>query len=215
MGDVTGRKCSYSPPTALIRVIGVVLVAFALMVGSADAVNLCGISYKGGGPIGFGGGGNAPIWCRKTQVFKAAPLKTMVTVPTAFEFFNRYAPPPYLIWASLNRQSSQFSPSSCCAEPLNISNFTTFVVFNGTTFGTASGGAPMAACAEVDVWIPEETMNAQQAPTINDPNASGMLRIRPSPEFNDGSSGCTVWHYHYLKPGQKPPLRRTTPLSHP
>ena len=65
-------------------------------------------------------------------------------------------------------------------------------------------------CAQVDVWIPADMANAQQAPTINDPNASVTLDITPSPNGRD----CSIWHYHYLKKGERPP---TVPreVNHP
>ena len=51
------------------------------------------------------------------------------------------------------------------------------------------------ACAEIDVWLPESMRNNRvlQAPTINDPNATVTLDVRP-PVSNSSGNCATLCH---------------------
>src|SRR5208337_5377884 len=97
------------------------------------------------------------------------------------------APPPYIKVAFLKVQCSQLSPSNPIVMlPPNV--LSALLELRGGTTGTrplpitVAGTGPDGGedCAKVDVWIPTDTIDAQQAPTINDPNASITLDITPS-----------------------------------
>jgi hypothetical protein len=57
------------------------------------------------------------------------------------------------------------------------------------------------ACAKVDVWFPESMRNVQQAPTMNDPNATVTFDI--TPPLRQTNEECSVWVYHYGDPPHK------------
>jgi hypothetical protein len=84
------------------------------------------------------------------------------------------------------------------------------LIFASLICGALKGGGAGIGdvdCAQVDVWIPADMANAQQAPTINDPNAIVTLDITPSPTGSD----CQTWHWHYLRKGEKAPARKAVP----
>jgi hypothetical protein len=53
----------------------------------------------------------------------------------------------------------------------------------------------------VDVWMGDSMRNIAKAPTINDPNDSITLDIKPP--LNGERGDCAVWVYHYGNPPEK------------
>src|SRR6266436_8189756 len=133
---------------------------------------------------------------RKLTVFAAAPLSTTRTGPEKEKLVNRYAPPEYSKVTFSKVQSAQSMPSKGCVKPDTpiCENFPR----RGGTTGSPPALTPImreGSCANVDVWFPWSIKEAQQAPTINDPNASVILDINPPLE--DSGRDCAVWAFHY------------------
>jgi hypothetical protein len=152
------------------------------------------------GLLGFGAGGcwlaaRACTKLKNATVFAAAPVKFTRTGPENLNRVNVNAPPPYSRTELVKSQSVQLLPSTIRVKPLTPI-FSKFLVMGGTTgtpMPTTRRGGLGGSCARVDVWMPESMKNIQQAPTINDPNASVALLITPP---SDGLSNCAEWTYH-------------------
>lgn len=197
----------------------------------AIAVLMIGVFGFGG--TGFCCSAIALIRSTNATVLAAAPCNEIRVTPLKWAFVKLYDPPPYISATFSNVQLSQSSPSSACVvvpfgaplnDPLHILGPNVTAAFGCTPSMTiawlppeksklvnmqdrCAGGACGAGagvggvCAKIDVWLPK--IAAQQAPTINDPNASVILDITPPPSGKSGN--CTVWVYHY---GEPPPVKK-------
>jgi len=179
----------------------------SIVAGSVNVALSIGGRLKVDGGTGRCGLLSASTNMSKSRVLSAAPVNVMRIPVLNFGFTKRNAPPPYVKSVFPIVQFSQSKPSSCSEPPLKSEFFITNP-FNGGTIGIDA--ASVENCAQVDVWIPEDIINAQQAPTINDPSASITLDIIPSPSGRD----CEIWHYHYLRKGEKPPPNKAQPAYH-
>lgn len=145
---------------------------------------------------GCGGGaraGKAPSALSRFIVFRAAPFNSIGTLRRTWALLNRNAPPAYVNRSAAKTQPSQPIPSNGWTPPKIPPPW------SGGPRGGTTGSAPemstftWPACTRVDVWMSEDAMNAEEAPTINDPNASATLIITPPLK---GKSNCVEWVYH-------------------
>lgn len=194
--DVTGRK-NYGLVEKL-SVAGVLMLA---------CINSGGL-YAGGG-TGRVGPFSARMMPNNAMVFAAAPVKRIRIPFLKIECASLKSPPPYVRAALSNVHPSQLIPSRGWTKLPPISTFLSCGPSDTLALGIAPGTPTAGTCAQVDVWIPKEMMDAQQAPTIKDPNASITLDMVPSK-----GGDCEIWHYHYLKPGEKPPSRTGRSSGH-
>src|SRR6267143_2166601 len=167
--DVTGRKEKLSGYG-----LGAVVISSIVAGALSEALSTAG-GLKAGGGTGRCGLLRAWSSARTTAVLAAAPPKCIRIPFINLGFTRRNAPPLYLKPTLSNTQFMHSSPSSCCPEEFLIIESSRTLSFNAGTTGTDPSGGP--TCAQVDVWIPKEMADAQQAPTINDPNASITLDI--------------------------------------
>jgi len=157
------------------------------------------------GTVGlFGAGlelGMTPENRSMLNVFKAAPLSSRREVPIV-QPLHLKAPPAYVMSGAVMRHPLQSSPSRAWTSPSMLPPFQR--TWRGGTIGSApaiSKATRWPACTRVDVWMSKSMANAQQTPTINDPNASVTLDTTPPSDSSQGH--CTTWVYHYGNPPSK------------
>jgi hypothetical protein len=159
---------------------------------------LCGLtcisvfSICGGG--GVTGLGIAPKNWSIFNVFKAAPFSWTTAPRGRLQLTQLKAPPAYVNTGAVMEQPSQSIPSSAWTPPPMVPP-TKRLVAGGTTgsapsMTTPRPGTAWPACTRVDVWESESIRNTEQTPTINDPNASITLDIKPPLE---GVAGGTAF----------------------
>ena len=180
---------NYFRSSALIKsacCIGVISITFALYVGGS------------GRWLGALGLGITPNTCRMMNVFRAAPLSWSVCFVME-QFTHRNAPPAYVSVVAPMVHVSQFIPSSGWMAPRKV-----LARKSGPIAGMVGSLFPRdkacCACTKVDVWM-NGISNIEQAPTINDANASITLDIKPP--LNGERGDCAVWVYHYGNPPAK------------
>lgn len=205
------------PPKPIIWIVLPTVFAGAVM-------GILGLGFAShGGCSGIGGfgadPGTIPRSTSNLTVFAAAPVSSKCSGPEILALGRLYAPPPYVRMVSLNEQSVQLNPSSCCAPPVTevpknwgprpgmvgVRFEIAMDDWSGVPGGTGGDGPSANAeedCTTVEVWMPDETTSAQQAPAMNDPNATIILDITPPQKKT--KSDCTVWHHHKEAP---PPMR--------
>jgi hypothetical protein len=145
---------------------------------------------------GCWGLGNAPSTLSRFIVFSAAPFNSIGRLARTWALLSRYAPPAYVNRDGASTQPSQLIPSNGWMPP-SITPPRIMPRRGGTTGSApATTTPPWPACTHVDVWMSESATNAQQAPTINDPNASATLVITPP---SGKKSNCTEWSYYTKK----------------
>lgn len=174
------------------------------------------------GILGFGslsqGGEGGAAWEAQTlkkvsslSVLAAAPLSSSLTGSLITTPGRSYAPPPYVSWVLLSEHPKHRRPSSCCAPPVTANPYNvgprlgTIGIASGSEIvdwaaapggvgGEGSAANAEERCTTVDMWDPDDIMSAEQAPTMNDPNASVTLDI--SPPKHKTNSDCVVWRRH-------------------
>ncbi len=180
-------------PYGLARLIVTVCLAIAV---------LC-IGVWGCGGIGGFAAEIASRMRNRIIVFAAAPVKVRRKFLEIATLLKLKAPPPYVNETLLKTQSVQSTPSNCCTRPDHVALEKWRLAGGtvGTSADTSTPPGPPRTCANVDVWLPESMRNITEAPTINDPNASIILDIKPPLEGERGD--CAVWVYHYGNPPEK------------
>jgi hypothetical protein len=169
----------------------------------------------------------APIAFRNSNVFLAAPSRSIIRTSRNVQRAQLNAPPEYLRVTADIEQPSQLIPSSGSTSqtPGYVIPETDSSGGSGITFGTSYLGFTMGpgpgltfgvggllvawlaktGCTTVDVW---ETQKDANAPSTNDPSAKVILRINP-PSGN--GSSCTVWRWH----NREIPVEKSPRIIHP